>query len=105
MDRLIMNDAQPVLDPTQEAVAVLEQLRDPARRDAQRGRRAQRARGARRAQCGMRVAVRELEVLRRELDIDDAAGTGLEVARAAQLPLDAAAHRGDPGRDLARVAG
>src|ERR1051325_4112516 len=54
----------------------------------------------------MAMAVDQLQVLRRELDVDDAAGAGLEVARLAvttgELALDALAQWQDrpSGREL-----
>ena len=67
--------------PSQEPVPLVEQLEWREWGDPEACRRAQRGRGAGGAQARMRVAVDELEVLRGELDVHDAARAGLEVAR------------------------
>src|SRR3569833_3124012 len=104
MHGLIVNHAQAVLDVAQEPIALIEKARHVERSDPGRARGAQRERRARRLERGMRVAVHELEVLRGELDVDDAARSGLQIVRAAELGLDPRAHRADRFTDRTRIA-
>ena len=79
MRGLIVDDPEPVLDPAEKSIALIEQLdlvrrchtacRGGAERGERRGRRERR----------VRMTERELEVLRDELDVDDATGPELEI--------------------------
>ena len=107
MDRLIVHDAQAVLDAAQEPIALIEQLDDAGRRDpAAPLRRAARPRSPVVRSAGCAWPCTSCRNCAANSTSIDAAGADLEIAgpgsAAAELALDAVAHRARSPRRPAR---